>query len=162
MSSFQTKEELQTALLAIDSSNLVREKSDRAAMLVDKTKLFAVMNVLKNDEKFSFNFLSAHTAVDYLAKNTIELVYELYSTVHGFYAQVSCEIDRNECLQKPLIDSVSRLWAIAEWHEREVYDMFGVLYANHPDLRRILLDDDWVGHPLRKDYKDDFMLERPW
>jgi NADH-quinone oxidoreductase subunit C len=57
---------------------------------------------------------------------------------------------------------VSAIWAIAEWQEREVFDMFGVHYRQHPDLRRLLLDDDWQGFPLRKDYQDDFVLSRPW
>jgi NADH-quinone oxidoreductase subunit C len=61
--------------------------------------------------------------------------------------------------EKPVVPSVSSLWMIAEWQEREVYDLFGVLYDNHSDLRRLFLEDDWVGHPLRKDYQDDFMLD---
>jgi NADH:ubiquinone oxidoreductase subunit C len=55
---------------------------------------------------------------------------------------------------------VSDIWRTAEFHEREVYDLFGIRFENHPDLRRLFLDDDWVGYPLRKDYKDSFTLER--
>jgi NADH:ubiquinone oxidoreductase subunit C len=61
----------------------------------------------------------------------------------------------------PLVPTVMDIWPIAEWQEREVYDLFGVLYDGHPDLRRLFLEDDWVGFPLRKDYEDDFMLEPP-
>jgi NADH:ubiquinone oxidoreductase subunit C len=64
--------------------------------------------------------------------------------------------------QNPIAPSVHLLWPIAEWQEREVYDLFGVKYAGHPDLRRLFLEDDWKGFPLLKDYKDDFTLERPW
>ena len=64
----------------------------------------------------------------------------------------------------PAIDTVSDLWATAEWHEREVFDLFGIRFNGHQDLRRILLDDSWTGHPLRKDYTDDLhqMVKRPY
>jgi NADH-quinone oxidoreductase subunit C len=61
----------------------------------------------------------------------------------------------------PVAPTVSTIWEIAQWQEREVYDLFGVRYEGHPDLRRLFLDDNWQGHPLRKDYQDDDMLELP-
>ncbi|MBU1920404.1 NADH-quinone oxidoreductase subunit C, partial [bacterium] len=81
-------------------------------------------------------------------------IYQLYSTKFHHYLMLSVKVDR----EHPVVPSVSSVWRIAQWHEREVYDLFGVLYDNHPDLRRLFLEDDWQGHPLRKDYRDDFML----
>jgi NADH:ubiquinone oxidoreductase subunit C len=60
----------------------------------------------------------------------------------------------------PSIPTVSDIWKAAEFYEREIFDLFGIKFENHPDMRRIFLDDDWVGHPLRKDYKDSFTLDR--
>lgn len=86
-----------------------------------------------------------------------ELLYCLYSTSQRQRVLLCTRIP----VANPVIDSVHTLWRIAEWQEREVYDLFGVLYRGHPDLRRLLLEDDWQGFPLRKDYQDDFMLEGP-
>ena len=61
----------------------------------------------------------------------------------------------------PVLPTVCGVWPIAQWQEREVYDLFGILYEGHPDLRRLFLEDDWVGFPLRKDYKDDHLLVKP-
>jgi len=77
-----------------------------------------------------------------------ECLYNLYSTTHGHRLLVSVSVPRDN----PVLPSVASLWAIAEWQEREVFDLMGVLYEGHPDLRRLFLEDDWQGHPLRKDY----------
>jgi NADH-quinone oxidoreductase subunit C len=114
-----------------------------------------ILRKLRDEARFHFDMLCSHSGVDWLEKNLFELNYILYSTKHNFYIMVSTFVPRDE----PVVDSVCEVWAIAQWQEREVFDMYGVLYRNHPDLRRILLDDDWVGYPLRKDYKDEFMLE---
>jgi NADH-quinone oxidoreductase subunit C len=112
---------------------------------------------MHDDPRLSFDMLCTHTAVDWLGEDRFELVYVLYSTKHRHYVTVSTSIPRD----KPEASSVSSIWRIAEWQEREVYDLMGVLYSGHPDLRRMFLEDDWVGFPLRKDYKDDFMLGLP-
>ncbi len=70
---------------------------------------------------------------------------------------MTCRVPRGE----PVAPTVSALWPIALWQEREAFDLMGVLYDDHPDLRRLFLEDDWVGYPLRKDYKDDYMLRDP-
>ena len=77
-----------------------------------------------------------------------ECIYNLYSTTHGHRLLVSVSVPRDN----PVVPSVASLWAIAEWQEREVFDLMGVLYDGHPDLRRLFLEDDWQGYPLRKDY----------
>lgn len=142
---------------ALDARITVREKCNRPAVDVPCVSLVAVLRRLRDEAHLKFDMLCDHTAVDWLAAGRFELVYQLYSTAHRHYLTVCASVPR----EKPEAPSVSSLWAIAEWQEREVFDMFGVLYSGHPDLRRLLLEDDWQGHPLRKDYVDKDMLERP-
>ena len=135
-----------------------RRPADRPAVEVPPASLPAFMEKLAHEPDLAFDMLCAHTAVDWLADGEFELVYQLYSTTRRHYLQVSVFVPRED----PVVPTVCRIWPIAEWQEREVYDLFGVLYRDHPDLRRLFLEDDWEGFPLRKDYKDDFMLdERP-
>ena len=134
-----------------------REKADCAAVVVPAEKLTAIMRQLHDWPEFGFDRLEFHTAIDWPAENRLELVYHLFSMKHRHYLLVTTSVPRDS----PEVASVSGTWRVAEWQEREVYDMFGVSYDGHPDLRRLLLDDGWSGHPLRKDYVDDFILERP-
>jgi NADH-quinone oxidoreductase subunit C len=150
-------QELFSGLLNPEKGIVAREKCDRPTILSPASELTATLTKLRTDPALSFDMLCALTAVDWVAQQTIELFYELYSTKHRHYIGVTCKLPRDLAVAP----SASSLWRIAEWQEREIYDLFGVLFENHPDLRRVLLDDDWVGFPLRKDYKDDFMLERP-
>jgi NADH-quinone oxidoreductase subunit C len=149
-------DKLQEAALGLVSGAEVRDKTDRPSLLVPAASLADVLARLKADEGLSFDMLLDHTAVDWIERGVIELFYQLYSTRHGHGLTVAAEVPRGE----PVAPSVSGVHMIAEWQEREVYDMFGVLYEGHPDLRRLLLEDAWVGHPLRKDYRDDHMIER--
>ena len=80
---------------------------------------------------------------------TMEVIYNLYSIPFNHHLMIKVMLPR----ELPVIESVSHIWKTAEWHEREVYDLFGIKFNNHPDLRRILLPADWEGFPLRKDYK---------
>ncbi len=147
---------LTDAVLELPFGATAREDADRAAVNVSVENLHELLKQLKEDERFSFDMMLTHTAVDYPAEERIELVYYLYSLEHAHHLMVTCSVDRTE----PIVPTVSDLWMIAEYREREVYDLFGVLYDGHPDLRRLFLEDDWEGFPLRKDYKDDFMLEK--
>jgi NADH-quinone oxidoreductase subunit C len=142
-----------TALCA--DAKPMEEGVDRAAVEIPATALLEIARKLRDSEELRFDMLCAHTAVDRLEAGHFELIYQLYSTRHRHYLMVSATVPR----EQPVAPSVSSVWAIAEWQEREVYDLFGVQYDNHPDLRRLFLEDDWQGHPLRKDYQDDFMLE---
>ena len=148
---------LLAAVLAAESSAKPREKTDRPAVEVPAEVLVKLMTKLRDDASFSFDMLCDHTAIDWLAQGKFELTYQLYSTKHQHYLMVSVSVPR----ENPVVPTVSKVWDIAEFQEREVYDMFGVLYDGHSDLRRLFLEDDWKGFPLRKDYKDEFMLERP-
>jgi NADH-quinone oxidoreductase subunit C len=95
-----------------------------------------------------FDWLACVTGVDYVSENKMACVYDLYSTRHGHWFAVKAYTDR----AKPVVPSVMKLWPAADWHEREIYDLLGIDFPGHTDLRRILLPEDWKGHPLRKDY----------
>jgi len=151
-------EKLLERVVALDETvEPAGKKADRPAVDVAPGSLAAVMTKLRDEPDLAFDMLCSHTAVDWLAEDRFELVYQLYSTRHRHYLQVGVFVPR----KNPLAPTVCPVWPVAEWQEREVYDLFGVLYKGHPDLRRILLEDDWEGYPLRKDYKDDFMLSEP-
>jgi len=103
---------------------------------------------LRDDNEMQFDYLSCLSGVDY-NNGKLGIVYHLFSMVHKhkLVLKTLCTKDH------PHIQSVSEVWGTANWHEREVFDLFGITIDGHPDLRRILLPDDWVGNPLRKDYK---------
>lgn len=107
-----------------------------------------------------FDYCLFVTATDYIKENRFEMVYALTNYADGREVALVADLPRTD----PVIDTVSDLWPTAEWHEREVFDLFGVQFRNHADLRRILLDDTWEGHPLRKDYVDTLheMVKRPY
>ena len=107
-----------------------------------------VAEFLRRDPELNFDWLRCLSGVDYAADARLCCVYDLWSFErgHAFAAKVFCP------RQQPRIPSVVDLWPAADWQEREAYDMFGIAFDGHPDLRRILCADDWEGHPLRKDY----------
>lgn len=150
-------EKILQSIAALDSTAQARGKADRPAVQVAADKLVSVMERLRDGEEFAFDMLLDHTAVDWVDQGCFELVYNLYSTRYGHYAMVTAMVPRDN----PVAPSLSGVWAAAQHQERECYDLMGVLYDGHPDLRRVFLEDDWKGHPLRKDYQDDYMLELP-
>ncbi len=123
-----------------------------AGIEVTRADLLGVMREL---EVGGFDRLEMVTAVD--REDRLELVYRLTSRRHSASMVVRCSLDRDQ-LRAP---SVIGVWEAADWQEREVYDLFGVEFEGHPNLKRILLPDDFVGHPLRKDYDSDRIIRRP-
>lgn len=107
-----------------------------------------IAEFLARDPDLDFDFLLCISGVDYVGDDKLCAVYDLRSMTHKHEFAVKVYTDRNA----PSIASVSDVWPAADWHEREIFDMFGIDFPGHPDLRRILLPEDWVGHPLRKDY----------
>ncbi|MBI3186057.1 MAG: NADH-quinone oxidoreductase subunit C [Myxococcales bacterium] len=114
------------------------------------SRLLEICRTLKTDPELAFDFLQDLTATDHPKENQIRIVYHFYSYTHRHMLVAKCELDR----ASPEVDSVEVVWKAANWLEREVFDLFGVSFTGHGDLRRILLPDDWVGHPLRKDYQE--------
>jgi NADH-quinone oxidoreductase subunit C len=117
---------------------------------VRRDALVTACRFLKEDPQLAMDALEDLTALDWPQRNLIELVLHLFSfrLRHGVVLKV--ELDR----AAPAVPTLSRVWRAAEWFEREVLDLFGVTFEGHPDPRRIMLPDDWEGHPLRKDYRE--------
>lgn len=125
----------------------IKEFRGEVTVTVKKENIVEICNYLK--EFVGYNMLTDLTAVDYLGQSPRFLVvYNLYSIPAKDRLRVKAQVEEADAA----IDSVVGVWSSANWLEREVYDLFGIKFAGHPDLRRILMTDDWVGHPLRKDY----------
>ncbi len=119
-------------------------------IFLSREGMLETFRILQEDPQLDFNFLMDITDVDYLGKKTLrfEVVYQLYSLSHSRGLRVKVALPEEE-LEVP---SLTSLWKSADWLEREAWDMFGVRFQGHPDLRRILLYEEFQGHPLRKDY----------
>jgi NADH-quinone oxidoreductase subunit C len=115
--------------------------------VVDGASILEVSTFVRNDDRLVMDHLELLGGADY--KDRIEVVYVLYSMKHHHRYTLKCRLPREE----PHLATVESLWSVANWHEREAYDMFGIVFDGHSDMRRILCPDDWEGYPLRKDYK---------
>jgi len=115
---------------------------------VDASTWSELADYLYHDPRLKLDWLANLTGMDYAAAGKLAVIYDLYSfdLKHTFAVKVFCN------RETPTIPSVFNLWTIANWHEREAYDMFGIKFEGHPNLIRILCAEDWVGSPLRKDY----------
>ncbi len=132
-----------------DVGPLTEPKID-AFCTVKRERIVEICRFLKAEPGLEMDFLEDLTAVDWPKRNVIEVVYHLVSYVHRHAIVLKVEADR----AAPVVPTVEGVWKTANWFEREVYDLFGVDFPGHPDLRRLMLPDDWVGHPLRKDYQE--------
>lgn len=119
-------------------------------VVVESARLLEIARHLHDDPDLFLDYLVDETAVDYPAEQKLRLVYHLWSTRHRHGFKLKVELDR----AAPEVTSVEPVWRAANWLEREVWDMFGVKFACHPDLRRLLMPDDWPGHPMLKDWKE--------
>ncbi len=115
---------------------------------LDPSILRDVALMLRDDERLRFDLLMCLSGVDYTG-GKLGVVYHLNSTVLGHKIVLKVEVPADN----PHCPSVESVWKTANWHEREAFDLVGIIFDGHPDLRRILMPDDWEGHPLRKDYK---------
>jgi NADH-quinone oxidoreductase subunit C len=117
---------------------------------VAPARLVEVMLFVRDEPALRFDFLQNVTAVDWPKQDRLQSVYHLFSYKHRHEIGVKVDVPRAD----PRVPSVAALWKCADWLEREQWDLLGIVYEGHPDLRRLLMPDDWVGHPMRKDYKE--------
>jgi NADH-quinone oxidoreductase subunit C len=124
------------------------QEPDTVVAVVQGGRLHAVALRLRELDGIAYETCNFIAAVDYGER--FEAVYHLYSFASNTYLELHVDVSRDTSI----LPTVTDVWPAADWHEREAWDMMGIRFEGHPDLRRILLSDDWVGHPLRKDYVD--------
>lgn len=127
----------------------VSDYKDELTIKFDKKYVVEVCAFLKSDSELEFNLCSDITAVDWSTrKNRFTVVYNIFSMKHNFRLRLKSDVDESDCK----IDSVSSVWGAANWQERETYDMYGIKFNNHPDLRRMYMPEEFEYHPLRKEF----------
>ena len=150
-----SREELTEIIRGIVPEAEFPEGTQLTEAVIPAGELVELTEKLKADKQTAFDYLISHTAVDF---NThFMAVYHLTSTEHHHLLVVKVKIEERE---NPEIDSLAKVYPTSEFFEREVFDLFGIRYKNHPNLKRLFLEDDY-GYPLRKDFKDEVnMIER--
>jgi NADH:ubiquinone oxidoreductase subunit C len=144
-----TKEELKIKFAELLPSAVPDESSEWLIINIAAGDWLNAADLLRKNDSLQFDYIFCLTCVDW--KTHLTIVYHLESTQHRHQLVVKVQLDRN----KPEIETVSHIWRTAEFHEREVYEMFGVNFINHPDLRLLILPDGWEGkNPMRKDFED--------
>jgi NADH:ubiquinone oxidoreductase subunit C len=142
-------EELKAAITDLVPEAVFIDGGEWINVKVDASKWLAFAKQLRSEPALNFNFLFCLTCIDW--KTHLTMVYHLSSTQYRHNMVVKVDLDAN----KPEVETVSTIWRTAEFHEREVYELFGVNFLNHPDLRLLILPDGWEGkNPLRKDFED--------
>jgi NADH:ubiquinone oxidoreductase subunit C len=142
-------EELKIKISELLPSATFEEGGDFLNINVEANEWLHFAKQLRNEKKLFFDYLFCLTCIDWITHLT--MVYHLSSTKFRHNIVIKIKLDRTN----PEIESVSKIWRTAEFHEREVYEMFGVNFLNHPDLRLLILPDGWEGkNPLRKDFED--------
>ncbi len=143
-----SNEDLKTSLIGIHSSLIFEEGTQWLTAQVEPLELLSLAQQLRNNEQLYFDYLFCLTCVDW--KTHLTMVYFFSSTKYRHTLVIKSKLNRND----PQIETVSHIWKTAEFNEREIFELFGVKFLNHPDLRNLILPDVWEGYPLRKDYED--------
>jgi len=137
----------------IPDLEFTEEESQFLNITVTPENLHQLMTELKNNSETKFDYLFCLSGVDWQPE--LGVVYHLESTTHRHMVVVKVKTDDRE---NPTLDTVCDIWKTAEFHEREVFDFFGIKFNNHPNLKRLFLTEDWEGYPLRKDYEDEINM----
>ncbi len=137
---------------SLDPDVEIKEGRQFAEITIPPSKFHLLAKKLRESDETYFDFLSCLTGVDY--GNDLGVVYHLFSTKHNHGIVLKTRTTDRE---NPAFDSVSDIWKTADFHEREAFDLLGIRFNNHPDLRRLFLDSSW-GYPFRKDYVDDINI----
>ena len=149
-----TNEALQNLISSwIPELEFTEEKSQFLNITVQPEQLHQLMTQLKSNSETNFNYLFCLSGLDW--GTALGVVYHLESTTHRHQLVVKVKTEDRE---NPTFDSVWTIWRTAEFHEREVFDFFGIKFNNHPNLKRLFLTEDWDGFPLRKDYVDEINM----
>ena len=144
-----SNEELKVKLTELLPAATFEEGGEWLTINIEPKDWLPLAQQLRNDDSLYFDYLFCLTCIDW--KTHLTMVYHLSSTKYRHNIVIKSKLDRS----KPEIETVSHIWRTAEFHEREVYEMFGVNFLNHPDLRLLILPDGWEGkNPLRKDFED--------
>lgn len=133
----------------VDAMLEVSEAHGELTLVVEREQIVDICRYLKDDPGLRFNLLMDIAGVDYLGREPrFEVVYHLYSIPHNRRLRLKVRVPEHDLV----VPSVTAVWNTANWHEREAFDMLGIRFSDHPDLRRIYMPDDYPGHPLRKDF----------
>jgi len=141
---------LKEKILSLVPGAEFQENKQYLTFLIPSDKMHELALKLKNEPEFNFDYLYCLSGVDY--PKYLEIVYHLESTGHRHELVLKV---RTAGRENANADTVCDIWKTAEFHEREIYDLLGIKFNHHPDMRRIFLDEDWKGYPLRKDYVDE-------
>ena len=149
-----TTEELKQVMTDLLPASAFDETGEFLNVIIPSEELLPVMKTLRNREDLFFDYLFCLACVDW--KDHLMMVYFLKSITHNHTLVVKAKITDTI---NPQIESMDGIWRTAELNEDEVFDLFGVKFLNHPNLRRLFMEEDWVGYPLRKNYEDEHMIE---
>lgn len=152
----KVEEILQRLIAAYPTHSLEIDPRNQDCILIPAVLVPECFEFLRDDPDTRMNYFDFSTCID-RPPHHLELVYSLHSIEHLHRVQLKVLLDR----ANPCIPTVSHLWSNADWNEREIYDLFGVFFAQHLDLRRLMMPEDWEGHPLRKDYAHPNVVKRP-
>jgi len=135
--------------IELKSADKFSIEEGKSVLFISPDNWEEIAAILKNDSELEFDYLMCISSYDKGDNTIYGVAYNFYSTSKQHYLEIRIEVEDGIS-----IPSITSLWRAADWHEREAYDMMGLKFAGHPDLKRILLADDWEGHPLRKNYQE--------
>ena len=152
---FEEIKNILTTRFAEGNIIIANQKSNLPILQVPEKLLVEICRFLAEDSRLFFDYLACLTAIDNGSeKGTMEVIYNLTSIPYEHNLAIKVVIPRQNMIGNPTLPTLSSIWKTADWHEREAYDLVGIYFEGHKDLRRILLPKDWEGHPLQKGYKE--------